>query len=85
MAMSIFPEHEKILDKVLASGQFKNHHEALAEALRLLCESTNGTDAGSLPLAEWQTKFQKFVDSIPRTKATFVDLSRESIYEGRGA
>ncbi len=84
MAMSIFPEHEKILDKVLASVQFKNHHEALAEALRLLCESTNGTDAGSLPQAEWQTKFQKFVDSIPRTKATFVDVRRESIYEGRG-
>jgi hypothetical protein len=33
---------------------------------------------------QWQEKFDAFVASIPKTNATFVDDSRESIYEGRG-
>ena len=37
-----------------------------------------------LPREQWQARFEAFLASIPRTNATFVDDSRESIYEGRG-
>ena len=37
-----------------------------------------------LPLDRWHAKFNEFLASLPRSKATSVDDSRESIYEGRG-
>ena len=49
MAMSISPENEKLLNDVVASGQFKTQDDALAEALRLLRHNNNGTDTNLLP------------------------------------
>lgn len=73
-----------VLIEIVASGQFTSEDEAIAEALRLLRQTNGQKEAETLPADEWQTRFQKFLDSIPQTRSTSVDVSRESIYEGRG-
>jgi Arc/MetJ-type ribon-helix-helix transcriptional regulator len=82
--MSMSPETQKLLDDVLASGKFKTHDEALAEALRLLKEHQDAGNGVELPFDEWREKFRAHLESTPRTTATSVNDSRESIYEGRG-
>jgi hypothetical protein len=37
-----------------------------------------------LPLDQWRARFHAFLAALPPTTATFVDDSRERIYEGRG-
>jgi hypothetical protein len=58
--------------------------EALAlEALEAKLEE--GDDPSVMLAADtWNAKFDEFLANLPRTAATFVDDSRESIYEGRG-
>lgn len=82
--MSISPENEKLLEEVLASGQFKTHDDALAEALRLLKGQQNSSNGVQLPIEQWREKFRAHLDSTPDTATSSVDDSRASIYEGRG-
>jgi predicted DNA-binding protein len=53
--------------------------EALEEKL-----SIEEPPAATLPPDEWRARFNALLASLPRTEATFVDDSRESIYDGRG-
>jgi plasmid stability protein len=53
--------------------------EALDEKL-----STSDDPEVPLPLDRWQKKFRDALAALPRSAGTFVDDSRESIYEGRG-
>jgi Arc/MetJ-type ribon-helix-helix transcriptional regulator len=84
MRISISDEDERILKDAVSSGQFKNAHEALAEALQLLSEKTADQNGIALAADAWRNRFKQHLTSTPATAATFVDDSRESIYEGRG-
>lgn len=55
-------------------------------ALEALEEKLADEDASSrmLPSEVWTARFDEFLATLPRSNATFVDDSRESIYEGRG-
>ena len=84
MSMSISPENERVLSEMVATGQFRSHDEALAEALRILRDESPNQNGQVLPVDQWRTKFQQHVDSTPASTATVVADSQESIYEGRG-
>lgn len=87
MAMSISPENQKLLHDAVANGPFKTEDEALAEALRLLRDQSNGTvgdgDGGTLPPDQWTEHFRTW-SRKPRQGNTNMDDSRKAIYEGRG-
>jgi hypothetical protein len=53
-------------------------------ALEALQDKLVLEEEGRLPRDKWHARFDAFLASIPHTNATFVDDSRESIYEGRG-
>jgi hypothetical protein len=55
-------------------------------ALEALDEKLSMADdpADQLSLDRWQEKFRDALTALPRSAATTVDDSRESIYEGRG-
>lgn len=85
MAMSITPENERVLADAVKSGRFNTQEEALAEALRLLSASSNGSSICNDPLPpdDWVREFDQITQS--RTVSVpDVDDSRESIYGDRG-
>jgi hypothetical protein len=53
------------------------------EALEDKLTSTENSSV-MLPREQWHAKFKEMLANVPRSDATFVDDSRESIYEGRG-
>lgn len=77
-------ENEQILEAIVNSGRFEDKHEAITEALRLLNDKTTPENGQVLSLELWREKFRQHLATTPTTTATFVDDSRESIYEGRG-
>jgi Arc/MetJ-type ribon-helix-helix transcriptional regulator len=84
MTISISDLNEQILEKAVNSGRFKDKEEAVSEAIRLLAEKTNEEIGESLIGTAWQERLHRHLDGTPKTSATTVDDSRESIYEGRG-
>ena len=84
MTMSISPENQKLLSEAVATGQFKTEDEALTEALRLLRDTTPLENGPVLLPAQLKQKLEAHLATTPTTGSTFVDDSREAIYEGRG-
>jgi hypothetical protein len=58
----------------------------LVSELKTAIPPSNGpdTDPNQLPYEEWMKRFEKWVNSPRPPAPSFVDDSRESIYEGRG-
>jgi hypothetical protein len=57
--------------------------EPAALALEALQDKLAAEDDARLPRDKWHARFEAFLASVPRTGATFVDDSRESIYPDR--
>ena len=84
MNFEISSQSQRILETAVNSGHFKDKEEALAEAIRLLSEKTEELNGTTLSADAWCERFQQHFIDTPATTATFVDVSRETIYEGRG-
>ena len=84
MSFNISDKHRRILEEAVNSGQFKDKQDALSEALRLLSEKTADQNGVALAADTWRNRFKQHLANTPATAATFVDDSRESIYESRG-
>ena len=73
------PLEAKLREQAKAAG--KPLEDVVLEALQ---EKLIPDEEGRLPRDKWHARFEAFLALLPRTDATFVDDSRESIYEGRG-
>jgi hypothetical protein len=80
--LELKPEVEaKLLEHAARQGKDPRAFalEAIEEKL-----SAETTSPAMLPVAAWHAKLDALLDSLPRSEATRVDDSRESIYGGRG-
>ncbi|QEG34907.1 hypothetical protein [Bythopirellula goksoeyrii] len=84
MTVNISSSDKRILEEAVNSGLYKDTQEALREAIFLLREKTATQDGNVLSNATWRDRLHQHLTNTPATEATFVDDSRESIYEGRG-
>lgn len=84
MSVSISDKHEQILEQAVRSGLFQNQQEALCEAIRLLGEKATDLNDTAIAVDTWRALFKQHIANTPAAAATFVDDSREFIYEGRG-
>jgi hypothetical protein len=80
LVLNLPPETEARL-RHAATESGKAPEDLAIEAIdeKLLVE-----EQGELSLDRWQTRLRDALKALPRSAATFVDDSRESIYEGRG-
>jgi len=82
LTIELKPETEaKLKEQAAQRGK-----DPQAFALEALEEKLSAEMSGPamLPPAAWHAKFDALLGSLPRSEATFVDDSRESIYSGRG-
>jgi Arc/MetJ-type ribon-helix-helix transcriptional regulator len=90
MTINLPPDLEQVVSQAVASGSFASPDEVLREALSLLrrhiedASPSNG-EQGPKPLAnkEWKGRLRDWIARHP-ARDHFVDVSRESIYSGRG-
>jgi hypothetical protein len=83
LILNLPPEIESRL--VEAAEQTGRSPEDLAlEALGEKLSSGDEPAADRLSFDRWQKRFRDALAALPASKATFVDDSRESIYEDRG-
>lgn len=83
MAIKISNSEERLLQEAVRSGLCKDTQEALSEALHLLQEKIASESGIALSETAWRKRLEQHLAHTPKTDATFVDDSRESIYEGR--
>ncbi len=90
MTINLPPDLENVVAQAIASGSFASPDEVLREALMLLrkrqgepAQSTNGDSAPALDKEEWKTRLRDWSARHP-SRTHEVDVSRESIYSGRG-
>jgi predicted DNA-binding protein len=77
------PEIEAKL-KEQAAREGKDPQTFVLEALEQTLSGESTASAVSLPAAAWHSRFDALLHSLPRSKATVVDDSRETIYNSRG-
>ena len=70
--------------KEQAAREGKDPQTLVLEAIEETLSSEVATTTAMLPVAAWHARFYALLDSLPRSEATAVDDSRESIYNGRG-
>jgi hypothetical protein len=85
MVTGISPDNEAYLQQVVATGQFPSREAALDEAIRALREKSGAhqSERRKKSADQWIKDLREWSNRHPRV-AHFVDVSRESIYEGRG-
>jgi Arc/MetJ-type ribon-helix-helix transcriptional regulator len=82
--LPISEQNVQFLDKLVASGRFKDRETAIDRAVQLLEQELRGQCAkrpSQMSYPEWSRQFRKWVESHPPT-GHFVDDSRDSIYSG---
>ncbi len=82
LTLHLTPETEaKLKEQAALSGKSLETLalEALDDKLAYLDDYTSPILSGEA----WQARFDEFLATLPRSKATFVDDSRESIYPDR--
>lgn len=86
MTIDIPHEYERVLNDAVASGAFCSQKDALIHALGLLATEHRDMShqANLFEADEWNQQFRAWAEGHPQVWH-FVDLSRKSIYEGRGA
>jgi Arc/MetJ-type ribon-helix-helix transcriptional regulator len=84
MTISISAQSDRILEDAVNNGLFKDKQEAISAAILLLSEKAGEENGNVLAGSDWKERFHRHIASTPETAASFVDDSRESIYEGRG-
>ncbi len=82
LVLHLTPETEKRLRQAAAESGKAPETLALEALDEKLATSDDPED--HLPVDRCQQKLREVLAAIPRSSATFVDDSRESIYEGRG-
>jgi Arc/MetJ-type ribon-helix-helix transcriptional regulator len=78
----ISPESHEFIEQLVASGRFRNHDEAIEQAVRCLRDAlVNNGDARphELPAEQWCERFDRWA-AAHRPLAREADDSRESIY-----
>jgi hypothetical protein len=83
LVLNIPPETEVRLRQA-ASESGKAPEVVALEALDEKLATPPDDQADQLSLERWQKRFRDALAALPRSTATFVDDSRESIYNGRG-
>jgi hypothetical protein len=83
LILNLPPESEARLREA-ASESGKAPEAVALEALDEKFATPPEDRADQLPLERWQKRFRDALAALPRSIATFVDDSRESIYNGRG-
>jgi Arc/MetJ-type ribon-helix-helix transcriptional regulator len=90
MTINLPPDLERIVSQAVASGKFASPDDVLREAFSLLRQRAGNPapqaaqeDAPTLSTEEWKCRLRNWIARHP-ARDHFVDVSRESIYNGRG-
>ena len=77
------PEIEaKLKEQAARAG--RDPQTLVLEALEQMLTAELPAPAKMLPMADWHSRFDAFIRSLPRSEATIADDSRETIYDTRG-
>jgi Arc/MetJ-type ribon-helix-helix transcriptional regulator len=89
MTIHLPPDLEQVVSQAVASGSFASPDDVLREALGLLRQRveipppTEKQEPLSMTNKEWKGRLRDWIARHP-SRDHIVDVSRESIYSGRG-